>query len=130
MQIVRHMLACVTMLVLVGANASTAAPTPDDEPKRMPGWLATVRLADGQVVEQQVVVNPYTAVPKAKGIRVAEWLVEQKTDVLLVREDMHGKGPLYVLAEAGVEVVQTSARTVAEAIHRLSHLEPAADAPV
>ncbi len=91
--------------------------------------LATVRLADGQVVEQQVVVNPYTAVPKAKGIRVAEWLVEQKIDVLLVSEDMRGKGPLYVFGDAGVEVLQTSARTVAEAIHRLSHLEPDADAP-
>ena len=45
MQIVRHMLPCVVMLVLVGAKANTATPESGDELKRMPQWLTTLRLA-------------------------------------------------------------------------------------
>lgn len=66
--------------------------------------LARLRLADGEIERQEVIANPHTAVTKAKGIRVAEWLVNQKVDALVVREDLHKKGPAYVFADAGVEV--------------------------
>jgi cation diffusion facilitator family transporter len=78
--------------------------------------LATVRLADGQIEHQEMLANPHQAVEKAKGIRVAEWLVGLKTDVVLLREDVHGKGPAYVFADAGVETRLTQAATLAEAI--------------
>jgi cation diffusion facilitator family transporter len=86
--------------------------------------LVTVRLADGQnhgelsrtVERQEVLVNPHASVDKAKGIRVGEWLVGLKTDVVLLREDVQGKGPAYVFADAGVETRLTQARTLAEAI--------------
>ncbi|MHA1573782.1 MAG: cation diffusion facilitator family transporter [Alphaproteobacteria bacterium] len=38
--------------------------------------LVRVRLDDGEVEEQRIVANPYLKEEKAKGIRVAEWLVE------------------------------------------------------
>jgi len=66
--------------------------------------LVRLRLADGEIERQEVIANPHTAVTKAKGIRVAEWLVNQKVDALVVREDLHKKGPAYVFADAGVEV--------------------------
>lgn len=66
--------------------------------------LVVLRLADGQIERQQVVPNPHTDVAKAKGIRVAEWLVNQKVDVVTVKEDLHKKGPAYVFADAGVEL--------------------------
>jgi predicted Fe-Mo cluster-binding NifX family protein len=66
--------------------------------------LVLLRLADGQIERQQVVANPHTDVAKAKGIRVAEWLVNQKVDVVAVKEDLHKKGPAYVFADAGVEL--------------------------
>lgn len=66
--------------------------------------LVRLRLADGEIERQEVIANPHTAVTKAKGIRVAEWLVNQKVDVLAVKEDLHKKGPAYVFADAGVEV--------------------------
>jgi cation diffusion facilitator family transporter len=78
--------------------------------------LATVRLADGQIEHQEMLANPHQAVEKAKGIRVAEWLVGLKTDVVLLREDVHGKGPAYVFADAGIETRLTQAATLAEAI--------------
>ncbi len=78
--------------------------------------LVTVRLADGTVEEQQIVANPHKAVEKAKGIRVAEWLVAQKVDVVFVRESLRGKGPVYVFGDAGVEMRETEATTLEEAL--------------
>jgi cation diffusion facilitator family transporter len=78
--------------------------------------LVTVRTADGQVERQEVLANPHTHVEKAKGIRVGEWLMGLKADVVLLREDVHGKGPAYVFADAGVETRLTEANTLAEVL--------------
>ena len=66
--------------------------------------LVVLRLDNGQVERQEVVANPHTKVPRAKGIRVAEWLVRQKADIVAVKEDLHKKGPAYVFADAGVQL--------------------------
>jgi len=78
-----------------------------------------VRLADRVVVEQQILANPYAEEEKAKGIRVAEWLVAQKVDVVLLRESLHGRGPVYVFADAGVEMEETEAKTLSEALKEI-----------
>ncbi len=78
--------------------------------------LVTLRLADGAVEQQQVVANPHTEVEKAKGIQVAEWLVAQKVDVVLLKESLRGKGPTYVFGDAGVEMQETTATTLKEAL--------------
>lgn len=86
--------------------------------------LATLRLADGAIEQQQVIANPHTEVEKAKGIRVAEWLVAQKVDVVLLptlsgvegRQGLRGKGPTYVFGDAGVEMQETTAMTFSEAL--------------
>jgi cation diffusion facilitator family transporter len=78
--------------------------------------LVTVRTADGQVERQEVLPNPHTNVEKAKGIRVGEWLVGLKADIVLLREDVHGKGPAYVFADAGVETRLTEATALAEVL--------------
>ncbi|MBN1135535.1 MAG: cation diffusion facilitator family transporter [Anaerolineae bacterium] len=78
--------------------------------------LVTVRVADGQVERQEVLSNPYASVEKAKGIRVGEWLVDLKVDVVLLQEEVHGKGPAYVFADAGVETRLTEAATLAQAL--------------
>ena len=44
-----------------------------------------------------------------------------KTDVLLLRENLQGKGPAYVFADAGVETQMTAAKTLSAAI--LDHNE-------
>ena len=81
--------------------------------------LVTIRLSDGEVERQEVVANPHTKLPKAKGIRVAEWLVGQKVDVVLVKESLHNKGPEYVFANAGVEMHDVVADTLAAALAAL-----------
>jgi len=78
--------------------------------------LVKVRLADGAIEEQQILANPHQREPKAKGIRVAEWLVIQKADVVLVKEDLSGKGPAYAFGDAGVEMRGTEATALSEAL--------------
>jgi predicted Fe-Mo cluster-binding NifX family protein len=75
-----------------------------------------VRLADGAIEEQQVVANPHKDLERAKGIRVAEWLVDQKVDVVLLKEKLRGKGPVYVFGDAGIEMQETEAVTLSDAL--------------
>jgi cation diffusion facilitator family transporter len=78
--------------------------------------LVTIRVADGQVDRQEVLANPHLDLGTAKGIRVSEWLVSLKVDVVLFHEDVRGKGPAYVFANAGVETRRTEAATLVEAL--------------
>ncbi|MCD6520288.1 MAG: hypothetical protein J7M05_10255 [Anaerolineae bacterium] len=71
--------------------------------------LITLRLSDGTVERQVIVPNPYLAEEKAKGIRVAEWLVSQKIDVVLLKESLQRKGPLYVFRGAGITLADVPA---------------------
>lgn len=91
--------------------------------------LVRVRTVDGQVERQEVLPNPHQDVEKAKGIRVGEWLVGLKADVVLLREDVHGKGPAYVFADAGVETRLISASTLTEALAQQA-VEPGRDQAV
>ena len=70
-------------------------------------------------VRREVVANPHAEVSKAKGIRVAEWLISQKVDVVLVRESLQGKGPEYAFRGAGVEMREIRVETLGEALSEL-----------
>jgi predicted Fe-Mo cluster-binding NifX family protein len=79
----------------------------------------SVRARDGRVKEGQILGNPFLDEEKARGIRVAEWLTEHKADVVLIREDLSGKGPVYVFGDAGIELRQTSVDTLEEVVHNV-----------
>jgi cation diffusion facilitator family transporter len=78
--------------------------------------LVTIRRADGVIEAHEVIGNPWRSEERAKGIRVAEWLITHKIDVVLLKEDVRGRGPAYVLQDAGVEQRRTEATTVSEAL--------------
>jgi predicted Fe-Mo cluster-binding NifX family protein len=82
--------------------------------------LVELKVDDGSLVRQEIVVNPYQALDKQKGLQVARMLVDQGVDVLMVREDLEGKGPSYVLADAGVETRITEANTLGQIVSELS----------
>jgi len=81
--------------------------------------LLLVRRDDRALVERRVVVNPFHGIDHAKGIRVAEWLIDQKVDVVLSREDLLGKGPTYVFRDAGVELRPTAVQDLETAVGSL-----------
>jgi cation diffusion facilitator family transporter len=75
--------------------------------------LYFMNLAERRISRKDILTNPHNRVKKAKGIRVAEWLVEKNVDELVVREeDILNRGPGYMLSSAGVE------------IHVISHDDP------
>jgi cation diffusion facilitator family transporter len=78
--------------------------------------LITVRRADGVLEKKQIVENPYQHEEKAKGIRVSEWLVNQKVDLVLLKKSLSGKGPVYVFGDAAVEMWVTEAATLSVAL--------------
>lgn len=78
--------------------------------------LVTVHTGNGKVERQELLSNPHANVEKAKGIRVAEWLVGLKADIVVLREEVHGKGPAYVFADAGVETRLTAATDLTGAL--------------
>ena len=82
--------------------------------------IALLRLADGKIEKREIIENPHTDVHKAKGIRVAEWLVSKKVDEMVVTEEMKHKGPGYVLSDAGVSVHVLSVKELGEALDALA----------
>lgn len=78
--------------------------------------IVQLRLSDDELVEQRVIKNPYTTVSKGKGIRVAEWLVEENIDRIALAVGIKNKGPDYVFSNAGVKVHVVPAADLKEAI--------------
>jgi len=86
--------------------------------------LVDVSASDRRILAQTIVENPYTQLEKGKGIRVSEFLVEQGIDYLVLRGATHGRGPEYVLRDAGVEVADTDRERLDDVIAELG-LRPA-----
>ncbi len=81
--------------------------------------LARIHVRDGEVLDLQVVSTPTFDVERGRGIKVAEWLVDRKVDGVLVTESLQGKGPVYVLRDAGIELQETEAGTLDAALEIL-----------
>lgn len=69
--------------------------------------LITVSLRDGTVTEEHLLHNPFLHEEKGKGIKAAQWLLQNRLDILVARRSQEGKGPGYVFGTAGVEVLLT-----------------------
>lgn len=70
--------------------------------------LCSLNSSGGDVVKEHVLTNPYLREDKAKGIKVAKWLLENGIDILLTLQDQSGKGPGFVLGNAGAEILLTT----------------------
>jgi predicted Fe-Mo cluster-binding NifX family protein len=70
------------------------------------------------VERTEVIPNPHLQVDKGKGIHVANFLITFKPDVIVTRENLTGKGPGYVFADAGIDSIQTDAATLSSFIHQ------------
>ncbi len=75
-------------------------------------YFAIVDLEQHRFSRQEILPNPHVGLERAKGIRVAEWLIAQKVDRLFLREEIQCKGPDYVFSNAGVQVQQTTVESL------------------
>jgi len=87
--------------------------------------LVDLHVRTHEVEKQILLNNPYSNLEKGKGIKVAEWLVEQKVDRVLALEDIRHKGPGYVFANAGITLHTVHGPTLDQAVS--SFLQPSAD---
>lgn len=81
--------------------------------------IVHIRRKDKEIEKQEIVENPHRAVKTAKGIRVAEWLVEQGVEHVGMKEDISHKGPGYVLSNGGVKIHIISAGQIGQAISEI-----------
>jgi cation diffusion facilitator family transporter len=80
--------------------------------------LVDIDIPGRKVERTEVIANPHQQVTKGKGLAVAKFLLTFKPDVVATRENIVGKGPGYVFAEAGVETIQTDAGELGTFIQR------------
>ena len=78
----------------------------------------SVYPSDGDVTSDTIVANPYCQKEKAKGIAVANWLLENGLNVMIVRQDLGGKGPGFVLGNAEVEIVVRTETDATDALNQ------------
>ncbi|KPK26222.1 MAG: hypothetical protein AMJ61_09625 [Desulfobacterales bacterium SG8_35_2] len=67
----------------------------------------TLQMSSGRIISEVVLKNPFLHEEKGKGIKVAEWLLENGLDVLIAQRDQAGKGPSFVLGNSGAEILLT-----------------------
>jgi hypothetical protein len=48
-----------------------------------------------KVTRREIIINPHLGLEKGKGIKVAQFLLGYKPDVIVTREQLSGKGPGY-----------------------------------
>nr|WP_320016523.1 cation diffusion facilitator family transporter [uncultured Desulfobacter sp.] len=68
---------------------------------------------------KKIMENPYCTVSTAKGIRVAEWLVDQKITHVGIKENVSHKGPGYVLSNAGIKIIRISSKDLSGAVREI-----------
>ncbi len=85
--------------------------------------LVELRAEDRALLRQEILANPHRQLEKQKGIEVAKMLVGQGVDVLLLKESLEGKGPSYVLADAGVETRLAESDTLSQLLAELGGQE-------
>lgn len=88
-------------------------------------YFALVHLhRDHHTVDSKKIMdNPHCTVATAKGLRVAEWLVDQKITHVGIQEDVSRKGPGYVLSSAGITIRHLSSRNMDDAVREIRSKE-------
>ena len=81
--------------------------------------LVDINLKERRLQRQEIVVNPHMDQTKGRGIKVAEFLLNHKPDIVVARENLVGKGPGYAFAEAGTETMQTEAMSLSKLLGQL-----------
>jgi len=81
--------------------------------------IVHVRRKDRTIEKHEIVENPFRAVETAKGIRVAERLIEQGVQHVGMKEDVSRKGPGYVLSNGGAKLHLVSSGRMDEAVQEI-----------
>lgn len=81
--------------------------------------ILKVKTDSKHLVKKDTIINPFLLEEKGKGIMVAELLVKNNVDVVVVKNKFHGRGPEYVFKDAEVQVKFTTKSSIEEIIKEL-----------
>ena len=85
--------------------------------------LFDVQPADGKILKQEILTNPYALEGKGRGILLANWLKAQGVDLVLISEPLKPSGLMYALQAGGVRLEQASSQPMAEVIRSAIKME-------
>jgi len=78
--------------------------------------LIDVRPANGQLLKQEILSNPYVLEGKGRGILLAEWLKKQGTDVVVTPKSLPSSGLLYALQASMVRLEQIDPKPLTDVV--------------
>jgi predicted Fe-Mo cluster-binding NifX family protein len=81
--------------------------------------LMDVDTRTNTIIRQEIVANPHLELEKGKGIKLAQFLLSHKPDIVVTREDLAGRGLGYAFADAGVQTIPAETQTVTELVRQL-----------
>ena len=77
-------------------------------------FLLKINRDNRNIIEKEIINNPYSSLDRQKGIKLAELLTSKNLDVLILREKLNGKGSGYVLQNEGIDIIQTERNVLEE----------------
>jgi len=94
-------------------------------------FVALVKLRSRDLVlsEQTLLINPFQAEEKGKGIKLTHFLLERGVDLVFSRETLAGKGPAYLFEAAGVDFRATRQDHLDELLRELAAAKKLHDNP-
>jgi predicted Fe-Mo cluster-binding NifX family protein len=81
--------------------------------------LLDIHVEDNELTCIRFIKNPFVALERRKGLKVAELLVTKKIDKLITKESIAQKSAFYVLDDAYVEFEETDADTIEEIVDEI-----------
>lgn len=69
---------------------------------------------DGAVLSLEILENPFRTVKRGAGIRLAAFLAEKEINILYAKAPFAGKGPEYVLSDAGIDLREPNTKSLAK----------------
>ena len=81
--------------------------------------LVDIDNNEKKIMRQEIVANPYRSEEKARGIKVAKFLLGFKPDVVMARELLAEKGPGYAFSDAGIKTLQIETSSLSDLLNQL-----------
>jgi cation diffusion facilitator family transporter len=101
----------VRVAVPLTATASIVA---EDFGKAVCFGVYEIRAKDAVIIGQQIHENPFLTIEKGRGIKIAEWLINKKVDIVVSREDLSHKGSGFALSASGVKNIRISSNSLSQ----------------
>ncbi len=65
-----------------------------------------IHVKDSVILRQEIQENPFQTIHKGRGLKIAAWLIDQRVDIVVSREDLSHKGSGFALTASGVKIIK------------------------